>query len=540
MKIFCTLVCFLVQAATAAAAIQPAALRCEYRVNPLGIDVAQPRLSWIVESAERGQRQTAYRVLVATSAERLAADEGDLWDSGRVTSDQTIHVAYAGRPLVSRMPCFWKVRTWDAQGQASPWSRAASWSMGLLAQNDWQAQWIADSKTAGSRHTEMSPATMLRKEFQIGGPVRRATVYATGLGLYELRLNGRRVGDRILSPEWTRYSKRIQYQTYDVTPLIRPGANAIGAILGEGWYAGPMMLKPPISNPVFRLLLRLEVERADGHVETIVTDPSWHGTTEGPLRQSGIYFGETYDATKEIPGWDLPELRSGGLAARADRPARSHCRPLRQKNEPIRVVKELKPVKMTEPRPGRYVFDLGQNMAGWCRLKVRGPAGTRVTLRHGEMLSDDGTLYTANLRGAEQVNEYTLSGRDEDVFEPHFTYHGFRYVELSGLPGAPGPRRDLGTRVPLLGARRRPVRVLQPASHPVDAEHRLDPAGEPDERPDRLPPAHRARRVDGRHPGILADGHLQHGYGGLLHEVDPGHTRLAGRRRAVSRHRACT
>jgi alpha-L-rhamnosidase len=609
MKIFCTLVCFLAPAATAAAAVQPAALRCEYRVNPLGIDVARPRLSWIIESAERGQRQTAYRVLVATSAERLAADEGNLWDSGRVASDQTIHVVYAGRPLGSRMACFWKVRAWDARDQASPWSRAASWSMGLLDRADWQAQWIADSKTAGSRQTPphngyhsalanspdaakwvsidlgkpqpvdavrlyparpfdwspdtpgflfpvrlkieagqaadgsdlkvvvdrtaadipnpgakpveyrfpavtarlvrltatrlarrdkdnfglalaemevlsgeknlalgapvhcldsiesgawskaklvdgrtlpergqvgMSPATMLRKEFQIGGPVRRATVYATGLGLYELRLNGRRVGERILSPEWTRYSKRIQYQTYDVTSLVRPGANAIGAILGEGWYAGPMMLKPPISNPVFRLLLRLEIERADGRVETIVTDPSWQGTTEGPLRQSGIYFGETYDATKEIPGWDLPGCAAAGWrpvqTVRLD-PDAVLCA---QKNEPIHVVKEIKPVKVTEPRPGQHVFDLGQNMVGWCRLKVRGPAGTKVTLRHGEMLSDDGTLYTANLRGAEQVNEYTLSGRSEEVFEPHFTYHGFRYVELSGLPVRPGQDAILG------------------------------------------------------------------------------------------------
>jgi alpha-L-rhamnosidase len=434
MRTLWTVVCFLLPAATAVAGVEPAALRCEYRVDPLGIDVAEPRLSWIVESAERGQRQTAYRVLVASSAEKLASGEADLWDSGRVASDQTIHVVYAGRLLASRMACYWKVQVWDAQGRASPWSRPAAWTMGLLARSDWQAQWIADSK----------PAAMLRREFQVGGPVRRATIYATGLGLYELRLNGRRVGNQLLAPEWTRYGKRIQYQTYDVTSLVRPGANAIGAILGEGWYAGPMMLKPAMSNPVFRLLLRMEIQRADGQVETIVSDPSWQATDEGPIRRSGIYFGETYDATREQPGWDLP-----GFRAAAWRPVRAveldrQAVLCAQKNEPIRVVKELKPVKVSEPRPGQYVFDLGQNMVGWCRLKVRGPAGTKLTLRHGEMLNDDGTLYTANLRGAAQVNEYTLAGRGEEVFEPHFTYHGFRYVELTGLPTRPAADAILG------------------------------------------------------------------------------------------------
>ncbi len=611
MKNLCTLVCFMLSAATAvASAVEPAALRCEYRVNPLGIDVPQPRLSWIVTSAERGQRQTAYHVLVATSAEKLAADQGDLWDSGRVASDQTIHVVYAGRSLASRMACVWKVQIWDAQRQASLWSAPASWSMGLLCRTDWQTQWIADSKPAtveqkpsphngyhsamvhtpdaakwvaidlgrpqpidavrlypsrpfdwspdtpgflfpvrlkieagqaadgsdlkvvanqtaadipnpGTKPVEyhfpvvmvrvvrltvtrlarrdrddfgftlaemevlsggknlargakvgcldsielaawskaklvdgvllpergqvgMAPATMLRKEFRLGGPVRRATIYATGLGLYELRLNGRRVGDQLLAPEWTRYGKRVQYQTYDVTPLVRPGPNAIGVILGEGWYAGTLMLKPALSNPVFRLLLRMDIELADGHVETIVSDPSWHATTDGPIRQSGIYFGETYDATNEIPGRDQP-----GFHAAAWRPTRTvELDPdailCAQRNEPIRVIQELRPVKMTEPRSGQYVFDLGQNMVGWCRLKARGPSGTKVTLRHGEMLNDDGTLYTANLRGAAQADEYTLSGRGEEVFEPHFTYHGFRYVELTGLPGRPAADAILG------------------------------------------------------------------------------------------------
>jgi alpha-L-rhamnosidase len=437
-------------AARGDAAVRPCALRCEYRVDPWGIDVLRPRLGWIVASAERGQRQTAYRVLVAASPEKLAAGQGDLWDSGRVSSEQTIHVVYAGRPLTSGVRCHWKVQVWDARGNASPWSEPAAWSMGLLSRSDWKARWIADSKVVDGRllsergNAGMAPATMLRKEFQVGGSIRRATIYATGLGLYELRLNGRRVGDQVLAPEWTRYSKRLQYQTYDVTELLRPGDNCLGAMLGEGWWAGPMMLKPAMSNPVFRLLLRMEIQRTDGSVETVVSDPSWQGTTEGPIRQSGIYFGETCDATKEQSGWDQP-----GFAAAAWRPVRTWEdaeEPLltAQKNEPIRVVKELHPVKMTEPRPGTYVFDMGQNMVGWCRLKAHGPAGTKVTLRHAEMLNDDGTIYTANLRGAAQVNQYTLGGRGEETFEPHFTYHGFRYVEVTGLPARPASDAILG------------------------------------------------------------------------------------------------
>ena len=260
------LVCFAV-ATPLPAALVPADLRCEYLIKPLAIESPEPRLSWILHAdpAERGQAQTAYRVLVASSPDLLNRDEGDLWDSGRAASDRTIHVVYAGRPLASSVRCYWKVQVWDAHGRASPWSAPATWSMGLLRRADWKAQWIADA-TPPSSKAGMAPATMLRKEFQIGGPIRRATIYATGLGLYELRLNGRRVGDQLLAPEWTRYSKRIQYQTYDVTELLRPGANCVAATLGEGWWAGPLMLQPAMVNPVFRLLLRMEIERADGSV----------------------------------------------------------------------------------------------------------------------------------------------------------------------------------------------------------------------------------------------------------------------------------
>ena len=444
---FLVLFSFLPGATAAEPAISVSALRCEYRSNPLGIDIRLPRLSWIVQSDLRGQRQTAYRVLVASSVEKLAAGTGDLWDSGKIASDQTLHVVYAGKPLESGKLYHWQVQVWDKNDRPSAWSQPALWSMGLLDRGDWQAQWVAapsypiDSASkhppAGHGSTAMLPATMFRKAFSLSGPVRRATAYVTGLGLYELRLNGRRVGDQLLTPEWTTYGKRVQYQTYDVTGLVKPGANAVGALVDEGWWAGPMMLKPAMPNPSFRLLMRLVVELADGRTETIVTDRTWQSTTQGPLRRSGIYFGETYDATREMPGWDQPGFQGTAWLPVAAAEIQSTPILTAQRSEPIRVVQELRPVKVTEPKPHVYVFDLGRNMVGWCRLKVHGPRGAKVTLRHAEMLDANGMVYTANLRGAAQVNEYTLRGDGPETFEPHFTYHGFRYVELTGLDSPP-------------------------------------------------------------------------------------------------------
>ncbi|MBI4326049.1 MAG: glycoside hydrolase family 78 protein [Chloroflexi bacterium] len=423
-------------------------LRCEYLKDPLGIDVTKARLSWILQSEQRGQKQTAYRVVVASSPGTIAKDQGDLWDSGKVESDQTAQVEYAGKPLASRMRCYWKVRAWDKDGQPSAWSTPAVWTMGLLIPSDWEAKWIANSKPVVA-DASAQPATMVRKEFDLRGTVKRAAVSVTGLGLYELRINGQRVGDHLLAPEWTGYGNRIQYQTYDVTDLLRKGRNAVGAQLHGGWWKGlpvPAVVQPPTKESRFCLRMRLDVELADGSRQTIVTDPSWQATDDGPIRRAGIYFGETYDATREMPGWDQP-----GFAAVSWRPVQVLPHPnngekaalVAQCNEPIRAVKELWPVKMTEPKPGVYVFDMGQNMVGWCRLKADAPAGTKITLRHAELLNNDGTLYMDNIRGAAQVNEYTWRG-GEAVLEPHFTYHGFRYVEVTGLPVRPAEDAILG------------------------------------------------------------------------------------------------
>jgi alpha-L-rhamnosidase len=422
--------------------VRVSGLRCEYRVDPLGLDVAQPRLSWILLAEERGQKQSAYQILVSSSAEKLEHNEGDLWDSGKVSSDQRSQGMYLGKVLTSRLRAWWKVRVWDKNGFSTPWSVPARWEMGLLNRSDWQASWIADwgsmtNSAAPDGGSGALPATMLRKEFSASKPIRRATVYVTALGLYELRINGHRVGEQLLAPEWTNYRKRVQYQTYDVTGVLRPEANAIGVLLGEGWYAGRLMVVGRFAYGTFpRFLLQLELELADGTRHTIISDDSWRSTTDGPIRSAGIYDGETCDARREMPGWDMPGFNDTtwqkAMALLLD-----SRQLVWQRNEPIGVELELPCVKVTEPKHGEYVLDFGQNMVGWCRFCGRGIRGKTVTFRYGEMLNDDGSLYTANLRGAPQVDRYTPATDGEFNFEPHFTYHGFRFIEASGVAEPP-------------------------------------------------------------------------------------------------------
>ena len=430
----------------------PQHLRCEYLVDPLGIDETAPRLSWEMDDPRRGAAQRAYQIMAASSETALEQDSGDLWDTGKVASDESVQIVYSGRPLRSGMEVYWTVRLWDANGKPSPWSRPARWSMGLLSPSDWDACWIGDTRTPPLDQNEPLPSPRLRTEFAIpgdGGKVRRAIAFVSALGLYELRLNGQRVGDHLLAPEWTDYHRRVQYQTYDVTAQLHPGANTLAAQLGDGWYAGrigladlvPGMPKRSLYGRQPRLLVRLAIEFADGHTQIIVSDDAWRLSTDGPIRVSDILDGETYDARRETPGWDMPGFDDSawlpvGVFEKVDA-AYAGPRLVAQPNEPIRIVRQIHPVAVTEPQTGVYVFDLGQNMAGWCRIRLRGPAGTTVTLRHAEVLNPDGTIYTANLRSAAQTDHYTLRGGDGEVFEPHFTYHGFRYVEVTGLTGKP-------------------------------------------------------------------------------------------------------
>ncbi len=415
-------------------ALSLSSLRCEYLTDPLSIDTREPRLSWHIESNARGARQTAYHIIAATTASDLAANKGELWDTGKVASNETIQIAYQGKPLQSRQHCFWKVRVWDQNDRASSWSETAQWAMGLMEPADWSAKWIGDKLPS----VENISASMLRREFKISSKAKRAIVYASALGVYELHINGKRVGDQLLAPEFTDYHTRTQYQAYDVTSLLRPGANAIGAVLGDGWYAGGIglarsLIKKPrnIYGDHPRFIAQLEVELADGKKERVVTDESWLTSREGPIRSSDILDGEAYDARREMPGWDAPGFDDRTWRA-ADIASGVRTTLVAQPNEPIRVTREITPISVNEPKPGVYVFDMGQNMVGWCRLRAQSAAGSTVTIRHAEMLSDDGTIYTDNLRAAKQTDTYTFRGSGVETFEPHFTYHGFRYVEVTG------------------------------------------------------------------------------------------------------------
>jgi alpha-L-rhamnosidase len=583
-------------------------LRCEYLKDPLGIDALQPRLSWVLDagkSAARDQAQSGYQILVARNRNELEANQGDLWDSGHVNSDQSIQVRYAGKALASEQECFWKVRVWDSEGKPSAWSEPAHWTMGLLNPSDWHGKWIGldepaaenptkkvlgdaqwiwfpegqpdkaapvgtryfrkaitlpadrtvkqatlfftadnsgeffingqkagaasdfhsaarfdvtgqlmrgknllavsvrnegsdpnpagliallrvefsqgeplivatdSSWTSGSKEgagwkdagfeeagwmaakklgpAGMAPwgevsgpedhrlaARMLRKEFAVERNVRRALVHVCGLGLSEFYLNGRKVGDQVLSPGLTDYTKRALYVTFDVTKELKKGANAAGIILGNGRFYAPRATVPTgtTSYGYPKLLFQMHIEYQDGTVAEVVSDEAWRLTTDGPIRANNEYDGEEYDARKEIPGWS-----AAGFDASQWQAAQGVAAPggvlAAEMIAPIRVMETLKPAALTQPTPGVWIFDLGQNMVGWCRLKVSGPSGTEVRLRHAETLKPDGTLYLDNIRSAKVTDTYTLKGKGTEVYEPRFTYHGFRYVEMTGYAGKP-------------------------------------------------------------------------------------------------------
>jgi alpha-L-rhamnosidase len=423
--------------------LTPQNLSCEYFTNPLGLDVRQPRLSWKADAAERGARQAAYHIRVAESPaalESTPANEaaGDvLWDTGKVLSGASVHVPYAGSLLQSRQRCYWRVRLWDEHDAVSDWSETAFWEMGLLDPEDWQADWITPDWDEDV--SQPQPAPLLRRPFGLEGDVVAARIYATALGLYELRLNGQRVGDALLTPGWTSYHHQLQYQTYDVTGLVRKGDNVLGATLGDGWYRGFMGFGGRRNNYGDRLglLLQLHITYADGREEIVGSDPGWRAT-RGPIRMSDIYMGETYDARQEQPGWAEAGYDDGDW--RGVRQLEHTKETLVAQTGPlVRRHEELRPVRVLHSPKGETIIDFGQNMVGWVQLRARGPAGTTITLRHAEVLDQEGNLYTENLREAAQTTRYTLKGQTDagEVFEPHFTFQGFRFVAVEGFPGEP-------------------------------------------------------------------------------------------------------
>ena len=458
-----------------AAPVTVTALRCEYLVAPETIDTPAPRLSWRLESKRRGAAQTAWQIRVASTAEKLARGEADLWDSGRVAGMETNQVVYAGRALGSRAECFWQVQVWDERGESSGWSAPSRWAMGFLQTADWTAAWIAQ-KDVEPLHTDrtklhLPAARHYRKEFTPAKPVRRAVVYAAALGIYDLYCNGQRVGDAFFQPGWSDYLKRAYYCGHDVTALVRAGgANALGAVVADGWYAGYVgygLLVGYGPNKVGRyfygktpaLRAQLEIDYTDGTRETLGTDETWRVTDRGPTREADLIMGEAYDARAELNGWatagydatawapavraetnpraralysDASEQKEVDLGFVAPPVLQAYAAPA------IRVTQELPTKRITEPAPGAYIFDLGQNFAGIVRLKVKGAAGTQVRLRYGEMLHPDGRLMTENLRMARATDYYTLRGDAAgETWSPRFTYHGFQYVEVTGLAEKP-------------------------------------------------------------------------------------------------------
>jgi alpha-L-rhamnosidase len=438
-------------------------LRCEYLHNPLGIDETEPRLSWIMGCDRRGARQTAWQVRVASSPELLNESLADFWDSGRVESDQSTHIIYGGVPLESQMTCHWRVTIWDETGTAIS-SEPAFWTMGLLRPDDWRARWISHDPEIIRRDpgaiegTKTVPGTcpLFRKAFEIPAKVRRATLYATARGMLDLQLNGRRVSEDRFMPEWTDYNKRLHYRTFDVTGLLVRGGNALGALLGDGWWSGFVgwqETRGQYGTLQNSLLIQLEVELETGETILVASDTSWRCET-GPIVSSDFMMGETYDARRERPGWDQPGFEDSSWRPAVEvKPAKVHIPkygfsnnqpgdtgedlPLvAQRSEPVRVVEILHPVSVNEIKPGVFIHNLGQNISGWVRIDVNGRAGTRIQLRHAERLNPDGTLYTENLRRAQATDVYILRGGDGETWEPRFTFHGFQYIELTGLNAA--------------------------------------------------------------------------------------------------------
>ncbi|MCS7223352.1 MAG: glycoside hydrolase family 78 protein [Armatimonadetes bacterium] len=442
--------------------LRPTDLTCEYRYHPLGIEERAPRLGWIclpLSPNDRGLFQTAYQIQVATSAEKLKKDTPDLWDSGKVVSSQMNQIPYAGQPLHSRMECYWRVRVWDQDDQVSEWSPIARWTMGLLDKTDWTAQWIgydAPFSTEKKDDLILPPPPFLRKEFRLTGKVVKAFLYVSALGSCEVRINGKRVSDDYFIPGWSDFRKRAYYRTYEVTDLLTEGDNAIGAVLIDDWYSGYCggWGKRDLYGGQPRLRVQLEVQMEDGTVETIATDGSWKATY-GPILEADFYHGQTYDSRREMPGWDQPgfddqQWEPVVVSEDIDLALTSHPGP------PVRKVAEIAAKSLSEPQPGLFIYDMGQNMVGVVRLRIRNaPAGTRVQLRFAEMLNPDGTLYTTNLRRARNTDTYICRGDPEEVFEPRFTFRGFRYVEVTGYPGRPSLDAVIGivfhSDVPMVG-----------------------------------------------------------------------------------------
>lgn len=409
-------------------------LVCEYHVNPVGIDVEKPRFSWQILSDEQNVSQTAYEIRVFESSMDKTKKGKQIWNSGKVTSDKSINIEYPGPTLNSMQRVYWQVRVWDNNSKATGWSELAYWEMGILESSSWSASWITmknEKQADGSL-----PAHYYRNEFSTGKKIASARAYVTSLGNYEMYINGKKVGDQLFTPGWTSYNNRIQYQTYDVTSMLGK-ENAIGAIVADGWYRGNIGFKGQHAyyGDKLALIVQLHITYADGTTETIETNENWKSST-GPILASDIYNGESYDARLEMKGWASPSFDEAGWEIVA---VHKHSKDIliAPQGVPVRAVEEITAIKSITTPKGELVFDLGQNMVGWIKLKVNGNKGDGITMKFAEVLDKEGNFYIDNLRAAKCTDTYILKGEGEEIYEPKFTFHGFRYLMLEGMQQAP-------------------------------------------------------------------------------------------------------
>ncbi len=411
-------------------------LLTENLTNPIGLDVAVPRFSWQLLANKRGVLQAAYEIRMGANSALLTKGKGIIWGTGKVNSDSSVHVTYSGVPLLSGKRYFWQVRVWDNDGQPSAWSETAFWQTALLSTADWKAKWIE----APEPDPGQQPSPLFRKQFTTGKKVQSATAYITSHGLYEAQINGQKVGDAFLTPGWTSYNKRLQYQTYDVTGLLKNGANAIGVTLGSGWYRGFIGFSGQNNfyGKKLSLLLQIDITYTDGSVDQIVSDGSWK-TSTGAITASEIYDGETIDARLEKPAFATDGYDDSKWGAVTIDEKIGYGTLVATYNEPVRKHETFKAIHIFKTPLGEQVVDFGQNLVGWVVIKAKGSSGDKIKVWHAEVLDKLGNFYTTNLRAAKAEDEYILKGGGEEIFQPHFTFHGFRYIKIEGYPGELNP-----------------------------------------------------------------------------------------------------
>ncbi|MEE9432027.1 MAG: glycoside hydrolase family 78 protein [Melioribacteraceae bacterium] len=437
-KIFLLPLLFLISTMTFSQELSLYDLTCEHRVNPIGIETDSPRLSWKIKSSGRNILQTYYSIRVS---ETQSFSDEFVWETGKIKSSKSNLVSYTGSVLESTKRYFWQVKIWDNHNNESSWSVPSYWEMGILNLEEWKAKWIEPVQDT----LPNGPAFYLRKDFTLTNEISKARVYVTAHGIYELSLNGKKVSDDLFTPGWTTYQKRLQYQVYDVTSLLNSEGNTIGAMLGDGWYKGNIGWEDQSGyyGKKLGLLCQLVIKYKDGTTKIISTDKSWKATGDGAITLNSIYNGESYNANKELGGWNTSSYDfSNWKNVKVANYKLENLVPTI--SVPVKRIQELKPIKIWKTPKGTLVADMGQNMVGWVKLNVKGAARTVVTMKYAEVLDKHGEFYTDNLRSAKATTKYTLKGKGLETYEPKFTFMGFRYVALEGFPGNLKPENLTG------------------------------------------------------------------------------------------------